>query len=59
MTHKDSKYANVMKNELINICFCSNCDIIDRKPFSDLVIKLSNEVVVRFDIRIKKVKAKI
>ena len=58
MIHKNFKYANVMKNELINIFFCSNCDIIDRKSFSDFVIKLSNEIVVKFDIRIKKIKTK-
>ena len=57
--HKNSKYVDVMKDELINICSCSNCNIIDSESFSNLIIKLSDEVIVRFDVRVKKIKAKI
>ena len=57
--HKDSKYVDVMKDELINIYSCSDCDITDCEPFSNLAIKLSNEIILRFHVRIKKVDAKI
>ena len=59
MAHKESKYVGAIENELINICFCSDCDIIDWKPFSNLAIKLSDEIIVRSDVRIKKVETKI
>ena len=59
MTHKDSKHAGATKDELINIYSSSGCDIIEREPFSSFAIKLSDEVVVRFDIQVKKVEAKI
>lgn len=58
MAYKDSKYVDAMEDELINIFSCSDCDIIDREPFSDLAIKLSDEAVVRFGIRVKKIEAK-
>ena len=59
MAHNDSKYAGVMEDELINICSCLDCDVIDREPFSDLAIKLSDEAIVRFDVWVKEVEAKI
>ena len=46
MTHKDSKYVDAMENELINICSCSDYDIIDWEPDSNLAIKLSDEAIV-------------
>lgn len=58
MAQKDSKHASVTKDELINIFSCSNRDIIDRESFSNLAIKLSDETVVSFDIRVKKIKTK-
>ena len=48
-----------MKDKLIHICSCLDCDIIDSEFFSNLAIKLSNEVIVRFDVRVKKVEMKI
>lgn len=51
-------YNSSFLNTFINICSCSDCDIIDREPFSDLAIKLSDEAVVRFGIWVKKIEAK-
>ena len=56
--HKDFKYVKIIKSELMNIYPCSNCDITDWKPFGNLAIKLSNEIIVRCDVWVKRINAK-